>query len=283
MRWRPQPGRAHRLTGLLANSAHGFDSQLVQTRYRLSLVDQWPISAGSRVLEVGCGQGDMTVVLADAVGPTGHVTAVDSADADYGSPTNLGEAAGFLRAGPLGGQLDIQLGVDLLDPATEYPPDSFDYAVLAHCAWYFASVEQLRATLARIRPWASRLLLAEWSLTPHAMEQVPHLLAVLIQGQLEAAGTASGGNVRTPVSVATMRRIVTAAGWRITELAPTRTRHLQDADWEIALALGVAEIADAPPRVKAFAAQQVELLLALRGNRGNRPLPGYRLLAERAD
>jgi 16S rRNA A1518/A1519 N6-dimethyltransferase RsmA/KsgA/DIM1 with predicted DNA glycosylase/AP lyase activity len=55
--------------------------------HRIELVDFWGIKPGSRVLELGCGQGDCTVVLADAVGETGHVDAVDPGAPDYGKQT----------------------------------------------------------------------------------------------------------------------------------------------------------------------------------------------------
>jgi protein-L-isoaspartate O-methyltransferase len=54
--------------------------QLTQTRYRMGLVDGWDIRPGASVLEIGCGQGDMTAVLADAVGEQGRVVGVDSAE-----------------------------------------------------------------------------------------------------------------------------------------------------------------------------------------------------------
>jgi ubiquinone/menaquinone biosynthesis C-methylase UbiE len=52
--------------------------------HRLELLSFWDIKAGSRVLELGCGQGDCTIPLADAVGETGHVHAVDPGAPDYG-------------------------------------------------------------------------------------------------------------------------------------------------------------------------------------------------------
>ena len=42
------------------------------------------ISEGEKVLELGCGQGDATTVLASAVGETGHITAVDPGELTYG-------------------------------------------------------------------------------------------------------------------------------------------------------------------------------------------------------
>lgn len=52
--------------------------------HRIQLVEFWGIKEGDHVLELGCGQGDATVVLADAVGPTGSVVAIDPGAADYG-------------------------------------------------------------------------------------------------------------------------------------------------------------------------------------------------------
>jgi ubiquinone/menaquinone biosynthesis C-methylase UbiE len=48
------------------------------------LLQHWNIPTESKVLELGCGQGDCTTVLAHAVGEQGRVVAVDPADLDYG-------------------------------------------------------------------------------------------------------------------------------------------------------------------------------------------------------
>jgi ubiquinone/menaquinone biosynthesis C-methylase UbiE len=61
-----------------------FSSQYQQT-HRRTLVSFWEIKPGSRVLELGGGQGDCTIALAEAVGSTGHVDAVDPGAADYGA------------------------------------------------------------------------------------------------------------------------------------------------------------------------------------------------------
>lgn len=58
---------------------------LAQTKHRFDIISKWNIPAGSRVLELGCGQGDCTAVLAHIVGPKGHVTAIDPGPIDtYG-------------------------------------------------------------------------------------------------------------------------------------------------------------------------------------------------------
>src|SRR5262249_12414547 len=139
------------------------DIQLIQTRYRIALVDGWGIRPGAAVLEIGCGQGDMTAVLADAVGEHGRVVGIDSAEPSYGAPVTLGEPARVLLASPLGGRIDLRFGTDVLD---ERLADDFDHVVMAHCAWYFASLDRLRATLRAVRSRAPRLCFAEWDVRP---------------------------------------------------------------------------------------------------------------------
>ena len=78
--------------GIADATLHGKSLRVAksQTEHRIDLARRWGITAGERVLEIGCGQGDATVVLAAAVGPSGHVTALDPAPSSYGelfSPT----------------------------------------------------------------------------------------------------------------------------------------------------------------------------------------------------
>lgn len=66
-------------------------SLVAQIEHRIKLVSFWSIIPGSRVLEIGCGQGDCTIALADAVGENGHVDAVDPGAPDYGMLSIYGE------------------------------------------------------------------------------------------------------------------------------------------------------------------------------------------------
>src|SRR5438552_1461155 len=50
---------------------------LASVEHRQNLVKIWGIPRGATILEIGCGQGDFTVPVADAVGPSGHVIAID--------------------------------------------------------------------------------------------------------------------------------------------------------------------------------------------------------------
>lgn len=69
---------------LSLHDSNSLTIQQSQTIHRLELLQHWKISPGSKVLELGCGQGDCTTVLASAVGEQGSVVAVDPADLDYG-------------------------------------------------------------------------------------------------------------------------------------------------------------------------------------------------------
>lgn len=66
-----------------------FSIQHSQTLHRLVLLQHWNIPTGSKVLELGCEQGDCTTVLAHAVGEQGRVVAIDPAELDYGASSRL--------------------------------------------------------------------------------------------------------------------------------------------------------------------------------------------------
>ncbi|MCF3182706.1 methyltransferase domain-containing protein [Streptomyces polychromogenes] len=275
--------KAPSLAAGMAAADHGPDVQLSQTRHRAALVDGWNIEPGSTVLELGCGQGDMTAVLAEAVGPRGRVVAVDVAEPSYGAPVTLGESAARLAAGPLGPRIDFRFATDVLDPSTDFPENAFEYVVLAHCSWYFASFGQLRDTLARVRPWARRLCFAEWDLTPSSDDQLAHLLAVLIQGQAEAAGSHGLGNVRTPFSREELLRLLPRTGWTADDTRPVDTGGLQDGDWEIEACLDLVgtreRLAALPEPVRTLVLSQADVLRATAEPRGNRALPAYAVTA----
>lgn len=79
--------------------------ELAQVDHRIRLANAWGIQPGSRILEIGCGQGTCTAVLAEAVGPHGHVDGVDPAPGDYGAPFTLDQAQEFLSESPVGSRI----------------------------------------------------------------------------------------------------------------------------------------------------------------------------------
>ncbi|MFI6686396.1 class I SAM-dependent methyltransferase [Streptomyces sp. NPDC050485] len=275
--------QAPSIAALMAAAQVSPAAQRTQTAYRTALVAAMTVPAGASVLELGCGQGDLTAVLAEAVGPGGRVVAVDIADPSYGAPVTLGRSAEHLKASRLGARIDFRFGVDVLDGSVDFPGEAFDHVVLAHCSWYFASLGQVGEVLARVRPWARRLSFTEWDLAPRSTDQLPHLLAVLIQGQIEASGSRGEGNVRTPFSRESLLRLLPSAGWEAVAEHSVDTAQLQDADWEIdacTLLLAAEErLAALPVPVRDLVLSQADVLRAVARKRGNTPLPSYSVTA----
>lgn len=152
-----------------------------QLRHRMALVELWGPSPGDRVLEVGCGHGDTTVALAQAVGLGGEVVAIDRAAASYGGPTTLSDAHTGIKSSHLGQRIDFRLSTDLLSPDLAFQYGAFDLVVFSHCSWYMSPAAELQKSFERVRPWARRLGYAEWDLVPRTVRQMPHFVAILLQ------------------------------------------------------------------------------------------------------
>src|SRR5699024_4900505 len=122
--------------------------QQIQLQHRLDLVKAFGIKKGMRVLEIGCGQGDTTAALADAVGEKGRVVALDIASRDYGAPLTLGEASERINETTLGDRIEFHFETDFDTFKSE---DRFDVAVLSHCSWYFTHPDDLRRYFKKLR------------------------------------------------------------------------------------------------------------------------------------
>jgi hypothetical protein len=127
--------------------------------------------------------------------------------------------------------------------------------------------------------------LSEWDLRPTGVEQLPHLLAVLTQGQMEAGGARGVGNVRTDFGGDDIHRALTEGGWRVTAEQTVEAVDMQDADWEIAACL---DYVDDPARMSALPTDnrrlvttQAELIRATARDRDNTALPVHTVVAER--
>lgn len=256
--------------------------QAAQTRFRAAIVAAWSIPSGARVLEIGCGQGDMTAVLAETVGPHGRVVAVDPAPPDYGTPVTIGESIRALATGPYADRLESRLGFDPLAPENDFADDAFDFVVLAHCTWYFPSIDVLRATLARVRRWAPRLAVSEWNLRPTSLDQTGHALAALIGGQIEAFRESREANIRTPYSREALATLLDQTGWSLKSESSIDAPDLQDAEWEIAALLRESlALDDLPPRLGDLVRSELDILRALSARTEPRPLSSYAILAGR--
>lgn len=267
-------------TSLARLSLHdpaNFNIQNSQTCDRLVLLEKWDIPTGAKILELGCGQGDCTTVLANAVGKQGSVVAVDPAELTYGKPLylflnlvlireirvkgsrlialagapwDLGQAQSHISKGPLGERITWvkQTPLDYLSSLeTTYSVSSlptreakaFDATVLAHCLWYFASPSLIMSTFRALKQHSKRLLLAEWSLVAKDLSAQPHVLAALTQAALECRKPEkSESNVRTVLSPKRLTELALAAGWQLEDETLVQSGEgLLDGQWEVSACL----------------------------------------------
>jgi SAM-dependent methyltransferase len=233
---------------------HGLEGQMAE---RAQLVQTWGIPAGSRVIEVGCGQADTTIALAVAVGSEGHVTAIDPASLDYGwsrrvrvwtcsllhisgSPYTLGQAQDFIRAGPLASRITFaQTDAVAFAASRAVDAQRFDVAVMSQAAWYFLSPAALRDTLAAMARLAPRVCISEWALQASKPNAGPHVLAALAQAVLETHKPESVANVRTVLSPRAMRALAEDAGLRLVrESMIIPPSEMYDGRWEVSAVRG---------------------------------------------
>lgn len=242
------------------------DIQKVQTQHRLKLAETWGIKKGSKVLEIGSGQGDTTAVLAYLTGDKGLVHGIDIASPDYGAPLTLGESINYLHKSALGNQIKIDFETDILADPNRFPDNYFDYIVLSHSSWYLRSFEELEKMLKMLNKWGKQLCFAEWDTSIDHVEQYPHFLAVLIQAQYEAFKKTSLANVRTLFTPEDIRTLTKKAGWNIIEEHSIHSPDLQDAEWEINMTLAdyQEELAavDMPEKLRYLIASEIHLLKA---------------------
>ena len=217
----------------------------LQLGHRTTLANMWAPGTGSRVLEVGCGQGETTVVLAEAIGALGRVLAIDNAPAEYGRPVTLEEAHTYIKkSSALGNRIEFLPSVDLLAPQLDFPEHTFDLAVFSHCALYLSSPRELYRLFVRVRPWAKRLGYAEWDVRSRHLHQLPHVLAMVLQAQMHRiAPQLSSANVRSLILPEYARLLAKAAGWTIKEeiSVDSSTALGYGKSWEIRKALDMAE------------------------------------------
>jgi SAM-dependent methyltransferase len=130
-------------TGIGKEEVHRLEAQgaAIAPATRMILAEAG-IRPGMRVLDIGCGAGDVTFVAADLVGPDGFVVGVDR------SPEALARAR--LRAGQRGlAQVQFVEG-DIGDPA---PGGPFDAIVERGALWLVPDpVEVLRRQATVLRP-----------------------------------------------------------------------------------------------------------------------------------
>jgi SAM-dependent methyltransferase len=218
------------------------DANLPGLQHRIDLVKFLGITPGSRVLEIGCGQGDCTTVLADAVGEQGHVDAVDPGPPEYGSPYTLGQCQSHLLAGPLGSRISFHNvdPVDYLQSLSSSTPP-YDFIIMCHCIWYFPSPATLSDIVTACIGKARKLCLAEWSLVASSVETLPHVITALLLASIEAKRkTPSNQNIRTILSPGQIVRNIAEVGphFRFVKEETANSGDSLDGQWEVGYLIG---------------------------------------------
>lgn len=259
--------------------------QYIQTEHRMKLGHFWGIQKGNRVLEIGCGQGDTTAVLAHLVGEHGYVHGVDIAPEDYGSPLTVGEAAAKLLRSPLGDRIRMDFEFDILSDQVQFAENEFDVIVLSHCSWYLKSFDELARILSKVRTWGHQLCFAEWDARVTDVSQLSHWLSVLIQSQVECYKENSFSNVRTLFTPEDIQELVSASGWVMKEEISIHSSALQDGRWETEMTLAAApeelKRLPIPDKVKTLLLSELKLLRTHHALGPGSPLGTYAIIANK--
>jgi len=135
-------------------------AQIIGPKDAASLIWNCDIKAGDVVVEVGAGSGALTLVLAQAVGPGGHVVTYDMRS-DF-----LDRAGENVAAAGLGERVAFKLGdgraaipetrvdafvVDIPDPWEAVGTAAKSLRPCGHFASYSPNVEQVNRTVAALR------------------------------------------------------------------------------------------------------------------------------------
>jgi demethylmenaquinone methyltransferase/2-methoxy-6-polyprenyl-1,4-benzoquinol methylase len=149
-----------------------------------SIIAALNFAPGSHGLDIGCGIGLQTLLLAEATQPKGRVTGLDI------SAELLDYARNKIKASPLADQISFKQG-DMY--SLPFPDDSFDWAWSADCVGYPSG--DLRSALKEIvrvvRPggrvailaWTSQQLLPGYPLLEAQLDATCSAYVPLLRGQ----------------------------------------------------------------------------------------------------
>ena len=231
--------------------------QQVQLQHRLELVKAFGIKKGMSILEIGCGQGDTTVALADAVGKDGRVIGIDIASRNYGAPFTLGQATDLIKKSALGERTKFHFEMDFDTFASN---EVFDIAVLSHSSWYFKRPEDLLRYFKKLRKMAKRICFAEWDLDFTYITQRAHFCAASILA-LYSNFVNNDGNIQNLFHKIQIQELLEKANFHIVKQCTVNAMYLQDAQWEKSYANSIRkEFIEAPPMIQSMVNSYYELM-----------------------
>lgn len=231
--------------------------QQVQLQHRLELVKAFDIQKGMRVLEIGCGQGDTTAAIADAVGKNGYVVAIDIASPDYGAPLTLGQATNRIKRSSLGERITFHFEMDF----DKFESKSlFDIVVLSHCSWYFKQPEDLLYYFKKLRTMTKRICIAEWDLDFISMSQRAHFCAASILA-LYSNFVNNEGNIQNLLNKKQIQLLLEEADFQIEKQITVDATYLQDGHWEKSYANSIRpEFSTVPPMIQTLITSYYDLM-----------------------
>ena len=218
-----------------------------QLLHRLNILRSWfgeevfsssttNILRNSTILELGCGQGDMTVTLAYYAK---RVLAIDPAPLDYGSPMTLGQAQSMISQDKLVGSKIEWVNRDPIEFLKDLS-DEVDFVVLAHSIFYMASHDYLLELFRSLSQFFSgkktKVLIAEWGMRASVPAAEAHVLAARAQ----ATNPKTDGNVRTLVLPEQIKELAGLAGWEMGKEVWIEAPDVADGKWEVGLARTMA-------------------------------------------
>lgn len=221
--------------------------QRKQTAHRMRLVEAFNIKPGSKVLEVGSGQGDTTVVLADAVGKNGHVDAVDIASSEYGAPLTLKEATDYISNSEIGNRVSFTFETNVSDD--EFT-GIYDVAILSHSLFYFKSYTELSDLFRKLRKMCHKICVADWDLEYSDLAQATHAEAILLQG-LFSIHNEHENNIQLIIRKDIIEQLLIETGWTIDAMNIVDAKDLDDGRWEVAITNHI-EIKEYPELFESF-------------------------------
>ena len=237
------------------------------------LLDLAGVTVGSRVLDVGAGSGDQTLVTAQRIGPEGSVLATDPAASMLELATEAARADGFQNVQTRvmdAQQLDLE-------------SDSFD-AVIARLSLQFVpDLSRALAEIRRVLKPGGRLAGMTWSVTENnPYRAIPQAIASRLAGRPFPEPGPGQWGLRDAAGLAEAFR---AAGFREVEVRPVAItwrfpsledalKNAQDSQPQLARLLGMLGEAD-----QAAAWAEVRQALQPYAGRAGFEAPGEALIA----